>query len=59
VVIFAVMVRFQRPQRIASQFHTGWCMNDAWIFHLFLVGQRLPHLFRGRLNGNGCRDHVQ
>jgi hypothetical protein len=29
VVIFAAIVRFQRSQGIASQFHHGWCK----IFH--------------------------
>jgi hypothetical protein len=34
MVIFAVIVCFQRPQRIASQFHRGWWINDARIFYV-------------------------
>lgn len=33
VAIIAVMMRFLRPQRIASPFHFVWRMRLAWVIH--------------------------
>ena len=53
-LIFAAIVRFLRTQRIASQFHTGWCKIDAWIFHSF--GCQLLCCFSVILRRQTCKD---